>query len=139
MTPSRLFVYGTLRPRGRAFDLVAASVVRHQEAVLVDFALVGEGHRYPWCIEQPGAEVAGDLLWLRDVEAVLTTLDDYEGVSARNPEYRRVIAQVLTVDRQWEAWVYAGGPGVPPDAVAVSDNAWTRCDSERLRSDSGDL
>lgn len=125
MTLARLFVYGTLRPRGHAYGLVAGSVTRHQEAVLVDFALVGEGHRYPWCVERPGAEVTGDLLWLRGASEVLAALDDYEGVGEERPEYRRVIAPVLTVDRSLEAWVYVGGPGVPADAAPVPGNAWT--------------
>ena len=91
-------------------------------AVLVDYTLVGEGHRYPWCVESPGGEVAGDLLWIRDSDATLARLDEYEGIRQVDPEYLRVIAPVLTREGPANAWVYVGGPAVPPDAAPWS--AW---------------
>lgn len=124
MTLDRLFVYGTLRPRGHAFSLVEPVVVRHQPAVLTGYSLVGEGHRYPWCIESPGSEVSGDLLWLREVEGTLRRLDDYEGVDEPEPEYVRAVADVLTGDRVLPAWVYVGGPAVPGDVRAIDSGDW---------------
>lgn len=124
MTIDRLFVYGTLRPAGSAFDLISDLVVRHEPAVLVDHGLVGEGHRYPWCIEAPGQEVAGELLWLERVEEVLEAVDRYEGVDDPDPEYRRVLAEVMTSDGATSAWVYVGGPGVPPNAAWVGGGDW---------------
>lgn len=124
MTLDRLFVYGTLRPEASAFHLVADAVVRHEAAVLVDHALVGEGHRYPWCLDSPGGEVTGDVLWLREAEQTLVVLDQYEGVGEATPEYRRVIAPVLTRDGPSSAWVYVGGPGVSPDAGPVRGGDW---------------
>lgn len=120
----RLFVYGTLRPQGGAFDLVRPVVVRHQPAVLVGYALFGEGHRYPWCIESPGGEVVGDLLWLAEVEETLRRLDEYEGVCHREPEYIRSVADVLTGTDLISAWVYVGGSGVPGDARPVEGADW---------------
>lgn len=124
MTLDRLFVYGTLRPNRPAFELVAPVVVRHQPAVLMGYALVGEGHRYPWCIESPDGEVAGELLWLRDVEATLTMLDRYEGVDEPDPEYVRAVADVMTARRLLIAWVYVGGAGVPGDARPIEGGDW---------------
>lgn len=124
MTLRRLFVYGTLRPCGRAFEMVAAAVARHQPAVLSGYSLVGEGHRYPWCIESPGGEVAGELLWLRDVETTLRLLDEYEGVNQPTPEYIRTVADVLTGGRVLQAWVYVGGAGVPGDVRPIESGEW---------------
>ncbi len=124
MTLDRLFVYGTLRPSGAAFHLVADVVERHVAAVLVDYALVGEGHRYPWCVEAPGGEVAGEVLWIHSCESTLARLDEYEGLHEVDPEYQRVIAPVLTRDGPSTAWVYVGGPGVPPDAAPVPGSSW---------------
>ena len=120
----RLFVYGTLRPQGRAFSLVRPSVVRHQPAVLAGYSLVGEVHRYPWCGEAPNGEVAGELLWLRNVEEALAILDEYEGVDEPDPEYRRVVADVVVGSEMVSAWVYVGGPGVPGDVRPIDGGDW---------------
>ena len=122
----RLFVYGTLRPGARAYPMVEGAVERHQPAVLPGYGLVGEGHRYPWCIEAPGREVAGVLLWLNDPVRMLEHLDRYEGVDEDGPEYRRVALEVLTSDGECTAWVYVGGPGVPNDARPVDGDDWLR-------------
>ena len=121
---NRLFVYGTLRPRASAYDLVAGSVVAHCPAVLIDYVLVGEGHRYPWCVESPGNEISGDLLWLRDVEATLAALDSFEGVEEPDPEYRRVIGSILTQEGPSTAWVYVGGHGMPPGTDPIFGGDW---------------
>ena len=126
MTLDRLFVYGTLRPSGTAFDLVSEHVERCVPAVLVDYALVGEGHRYPWCVEAPGGEVAGEVLWMRNPESTLVRLDLYEGIQDTDPEYRRVIAPVLTREGPTTAWVYVGGPGVPPGIDPIPGGVWER-------------
>lgn len=124
MTFDRLFVYGTLRPSGHAFPLVEPVVVRHQPAVLTGYSLVGEGHRYPWCIESPGGEVAGELLWLREVEETLRRLDDYEGVHDAEPEYVRAVADVLTGNQIIPAWAYVGGIGMPGDVRPIEGTDW---------------
>lgn len=124
VTLDRLFVYGTLRPCGHAFELVAPVVVRHQPGVLSGYSLVGEGHRYPWCIEAPGGEVSGELLWLREVEATLARLDEYEGVSEPEPEYVRAVADVLTGMETVSAWVYVGGVGIPGDVRPIESGDW---------------
>lgn len=120
----RLFVYGTLRPGAGAYAMVEGSVERHQPAVLPGYGLVGEGHRYPWCIEASGREVAGALLWLDDPVRMLEHLDRYEGVDEDDPEYRRVTLGVLTADGEYPAWVYVGGPGVPNDARPLDGGDW---------------
>lgn len=120
----RLFVYGTLRPRGHAFELVRPVVIHHQPAVLTGYCLVGEGHRYPWCVESPGGEVAGDLLWLSEVDETLRRLDEYEGVDGPAAEYVRCVADVMTGHDVLTAWVYVGGPGVPGDVRPVEGVDW---------------
>lgn len=122
----RLFVYGTLRPGAQAYEVVKAAVRRHEPAVLPGYGLVGEGHRYPWCVEAPGREVAGTLLWLRDHDRMLEHLDRYEGVDEDAPEYRRVALDVLTSYGVRVAWVYVGGPGVPGEARPVPGDDWLR-------------
>jgi gamma-glutamylcyclotransferase (GGCT)/AIG2-like uncharacterized protein YtfP len=124
MMLDRIFVYGTLRPSGHAFHLVQPFVVRHCPAVLTGYILVGEGHRYPWCVKSPHGEVAGELLWLRDPERAFGVLDQYEGIHDPEPEYVRVVADVLIGNEIIPAWVYVGGPAVPGDAVVVEGGDW---------------
>lgn len=111
---------------GGAYRLIASLVTRHEEAVLPDHRLVGEGHRYPWCVESPGDEVAGNLLWLRRPVEALEIVDRYEGVDTARPEYRRAVVTVLTVEGRTQAWAYVGGPWVPPGAETVEGGDWLR-------------
>lgn len=124
MSLDRLFVYGTLRPQGQAFDLVESFVVRHLPAVLMGYVLVGEGHRYPWCVESTNGEVVGELLWLADIDSTFDLLDRYEGVDDQHPEYRRVVADVFTGEETLTAWAYVGGVGVPGDATVIEAGDW---------------
>lgn len=124
MSLERLFVYGTLRPHREAFELVRRVVVRHQPAVLTGYSLVAEGHRYPWCIESAGGEVAGDLLWLEEVEETLRRLDEYEGVDDPEPEYVRSVADVLIGSDMVSAWVYVGSACVAGDVHPIEDADW---------------
>lgn len=120
----RLFVYGTLRPGSQAYEVVAEAVRHHEPAVLPGYGLVGEGHRYPWCVQIPGREVAGTLLRLHDPARVLEHLDRYEGTDDLDPEYRRLALDVVTSGGVCVAWVYVGGPGVPDDARPIEGNDW---------------
>ena len=120
----RLFVYGTLRPEGQAFHLVAPLVRRHQPAVLTGYTLVAEGHRYPWCVKSAQGEVVGELLWLDDPAAALERLDAYEGVDEPDPEYLRLVADVHTGNEVLSAWVYVGGRAVPGDAHVIAGGDW---------------
>lgn len=122
----RLFVYGTLRPEGHAHHLVAPLVFHRQPAVLTGYSLVGEGHRYPWCVKSAAGEVVGELLWLRDVESALAELDVYEGIHDPEPEYVRLVADVHTGNEVLAAWVYVGGAAVPSDAQSVPGGDWLR-------------
>lgn len=124
MSLDRLFVYGTLRPHRHAFELVRPVVVRHQPAVLTGYSLVAEGHRYPWCVESAEGEVAGDLLWLSEVEGTLRRLDEYEGVHDPDPEYVRSVADVLVGSNVLPAWVYVGGACVAGDVHPLEGTDW---------------
>jgi gamma-glutamylcyclotransferase (GGCT)/AIG2-like uncharacterized protein YtfP len=126
VTLARLFVYGTLRPRGRSHGLIAPLVERHEEAVLFEFCLVGEGHRYPWCVASEGGEVIGDLLWLRRPDEALAVVDRYEGVDETRPEYCRMVVEVFTTAGALSAWAYLGGPGMPDEASEVGGGDWLR-------------
>lgn len=124
MNPRCLFVYGTLRPGGRAFGRIQRWVLAHEPAALPDYVLVGEGHRYPWCVEQPEGEVLGDILEIPAIELLLPRLDIYEGVDGPHPEYRRILAEVTVSSGSRTAWVYVGDVGVPQDARPVEGNSW---------------
>lgn len=126
MILDRLFVYGTLRTNGHAFHLVEALVETYQPAVLTGYALVGEGHRYPWCVKAAQGEVVGELLWLSDADSALELLDRYEGIHEPEPEYQRLVTDVHTGNQVLTAWAYVGGTAVPGDAVAVEGGEWAR-------------
>src|SRR5690606_20217289 len=72
-----------------------------------------------WCVKSARGEVVGELLWLRDPERALEVLDQYEGVDDPEPEYVRVVADVMIGREIVPAWLYVGGPAVPGAAVVV--------------------
>lgn len=96
-----VFVYGTLRPGGGAFEaLLAGRVEAVTPAELSGYGLRGRGRRYPYVVAEPGGRVRGELVTVDD--RLLPELDAYEG-----SEYRRERMQVETDDDDHaEAWVY---------------------------------
>lgn len=123
MTPF-LFVYGSLRPGGQGFDLIADDVEIEAPGVLRDHVLVGANYPYPWCISGWGGVVRGEVLALRQVPGLFDVLDEYEGADQPHPEYRRVVRSVTIGTDSVDAWVYVGGPAVPVDAVPVVGGDW---------------
>ena len=108
MTPSRLFVYGTLRD-----DTVVQGLLGHRlfgrSAVLRGYHReVDPAIGYPVILPREGATVVGKVL---DVDpGALAVLDAYEGA-----RYRRIIVQVETLEgRRLDAYVYVPAPTAAP-------------------------
>lgn len=112
MTPEYLFVYGTLRSGAqsemarllaRSADLIGLATFQGR-LYRVDYypAVVPSRHS--------GDQVKGEVYRLRDPDAVLPALDDYEGCGPGYPEpaeYIRRKEQVrLKGGETFEAWIY---------------------------------
>jgi gamma-glutamylcyclotransferase (GGCT)/AIG2-like uncharacterized protein YtfP len=88
-----LFVYGTLRSQ---FDNRYARLLRAQAELVGGATVPGSIYRvrdYPAYRSEPAAEVRGEMYRLRDPEATLRALDEYEGA-----DYDRVVVS--------GAWLY---------------------------------
>lgn len=111
--PDLLFVYGTLR-QGNT-NAMAAYLVAHAEFVTGGW-FQGQMYQisyYPGVIasNQPDDRVFGEVYRLKDAQAVLAVLDDYEECSAQHTqpaEYQRVQTQILAVDglALEQVWIY---------------------------------
>lgn len=111
--PDLLFVYGTLR-HGNA-NAMAAYLVAHAEFVTGGW-FQGQMYQisyYPGVIasDHPDDRVFGEVYRLKDAQAVLAALDDYEECSAQHTqpaEYQRVQTQILAVDglALEQVWIY---------------------------------
>jgi gamma-glutamylcyclotransferase (GGCT)/AIG2-like uncharacterized protein YtfP len=120
VTPARLpfFVYGTLRPGQANHDLFLRGRIRSEEPGRLTGALLYDGPGYPYAVEEPGGEVAGELVTPRsdayaELLAVLDELEEYSPGDPRNL-YERVARQVIrTADgTSVRAWVYVAAPPV---------------------------
>ena len=92
-----LFVYGTLRSE---FDNAYALSLRTQAEFVGNATVRGSIYRvdfYPAYKEGPGGEVHGEVYRLKDADATLASLDDYEGDG-----FERVKVETS----QGEAWIY---------------------------------
>lgn len=125
MRAHHLFVYGTLRPGGGAFDSVLGHfAVSVSEAVLEDHALFGRGLPYPFVTPEPGARVVGALVELPPgrLEQALSALDAYEG-----DEYRRLVVDVGDLGDTVRAHLYVAAPHVELDqASRIPSGDWTQ-------------
>ena len=100
-----LFVYGSLRSAHPAHALVSPYVAGIAPATTTGRLLVMAGG-YPGLLDDPTAHVTGEMLQLRDVDAALAVLDEYEGV-----EYQRVLRAVTLADgSERHAWCYVPTP-----------------------------
>jgi nicotinate-nucleotide--dimethylbenzimidazole phosphoribosyltransferase len=107
-----LFVYGSLRSVHPAHARVSPYVADIAPATAAGrLALLGGG--YPGLVDDISARVTGELLTLRDLDAALAALDDYEG-----DEYRRVLRAVTLADGNPRlAWCYVA------TAAALADGS----------------
>jgi gamma-glutamylcyclotransferase (GGCT)/AIG2-like uncharacterized protein YtfP len=103
VTPTAVFVYGTLLPGEERWPLVEAHVVAARPAT-VRGALFDTGAGYPCALFDRDGTIPGAVLELRpgDVDTVLAILDEVEGVDLGL--YERV---VVTTDANEPAWSYA--------------------------------
>lgn len=101
---NRLFVYGSLRRMGGAFErLLADAALDVREAILDDHALFGWGLPYPFVRPESGSRVVGDVVEIdpQRIEEVLQAVDEYEGA-----DYRRVVVEVDAEGETITAYVY---------------------------------
>lgn len=110
------FVYGTLRPGEPNHDLFLRGRTLAEEPAVLDGALLYDGPGYPYVVEEPGAQVRGELVTVRPEEYVgllrdLDGLEDYVPGDARNL-YERVEREVGIGSRRVRAWVYIAAPAV---------------------------
>lgn len=105
--PDLIFVYGSLRSE---FDNPYARKLR-ESAELVGRATVPGSifmiEKYPGYKTEPEGIVQGELWSLRDPEATLAILDEYEGEA-----YNRILID--------NAWIYLYNGAVDPDRRIVS-------------------
>lgn len=107
---NRLFVYGSLRRMGGAFErLLADAALDVRDAVLDDHALFGWGLPYPFVRPESGRQVVGDVVEIDPdrIEEVLREVDDYEGA-----DYRRVVVEVDADGESVTAHVYLAEPSI---------------------------
>ena len=107
---NRLFVYGSLRRMGGAFErLLAEAAIDVTEGVLADHALFGWGLPYPFVRPERGRRVIGDLVEIDPdrIEQVLMAVDEYEGA-----DYRRVVVEVDAEGDTVTAFVYLADQSV---------------------------
>lgn len=121
----RLFVYGTLRSAHAAHARVRAHVVDAAPAT-VRGRVYALPDGYPGMLDDARGVVVGELLRLRDVEAALAALDEYEG-----DEYQRVIRPaILAGGDALQAWCYVlVDAAIARRGVLVDSGdwlAWTR-------------
>ncbi len=106
-----VFVYGTLRPDGRAFQRIALFVRAIESAVMPGADLYDLG-AYPMAL--PGRrQVVGELLTLHNgvYAYALHRLDRYEGYDAVRDDglyLRRRVTVMAAEDRSVFAWTYLG-------------------------------
>ena len=101
---NRLFVYGSLRRMGGAFErLLADAAIEIRDGVLDDHALFGWGLPYPFVRPESGRRVVGDVVEIDPdrIEEVLEAVDEYEGA-----DYRRVVVEVDADGETVTAFVY---------------------------------
>ncbi len=117
-----IFVYGTLRSRGAAAQLLEDGVVDRQGAVLAGHALYGKSLPYPFMTAEPGRSVVGELVRLADDRAatMLERLDDYEG-----GEYRRTVVTVRAGGSAIEAFAWVAiDPGALAEDERIDSGDW---------------
>lgn len=139
MRPGRLFVYGTLRPGGRAprrlRDLLETRADRIGTGTVP--GRLHDAGAYPVAVElsAPGRRAAprihGVVYILEEPGQVLAALDAYEGVRPGGEGlFRRDVARIRLDSggavRAWIYW-YDGDPGGLP---VIGDGRWTTADED---------
>jgi gamma-glutamylcyclotransferase (GGCT)/AIG2-like uncharacterized protein YtfP len=113
--PSRLFVYGSLQPGGRAWGRLAPALDGEPRRATLPGTLLDTGFGYPAMVRHPGSGVPGWVVPVRDPAALLPALDAYEG-----PGYVRV--RVVVPGTGEVCWSYVWTAGV--DGFRILDGGW---------------
>lgn len=107
---NRIFVYGSLRPMGGAFERILGEVaVSVEDAVLRGHALYGWGLPYPFVSPDTTRAVIGSVVEVdpAHLDRVLDLIDDYEG-----DDYERLVVDVDISESSIKAHVYIARAGV---------------------------
>jgi gamma-glutamylcyclotransferase (GGCT)/AIG2-like uncharacterized protein YtfP len=107
-----LFVFGTLRRGEENHHFLAGRFTRALSATLFDFRRITAAHGFPSIVRGPGESVAGEVYFLNPETYEETLrgcdrLEDLEPGQLFGAYYRRMTAQVTTVEGTVTAWVYA--------------------------------
>ena len=97
-----IFVYGTLRS---TFDNEYARLLRADSLFLGPAAVRGAVRHsagYPAFLPEPDGEVVGELYRMKNPEATLARLDEYEGDG-----YERTVVSASAGTGNFEAWIYS--------------------------------
>lgn len=112
----RLFVYGTLKRKGRMRALTSARLAEPRPGVLRGYRKYDTGAGYPVIFPDPDREVEG-LIWEIEADA-LAYIDHYEGADRVPPVYFRREEQVECEGETLTAQVYVGNPAAFPDLLS---------------------
>lgn len=99
--PDRVFVYGTLMPGRRAWELIAPHVVGDPAPAWLPGRVHDTGRGYPALRRGGPGRALGMVLRLADPPASLPVLDAYEG-----SDYRRVRALTHRPEESGPAWLW---------------------------------
>lgn len=103
--PSKIFVYGTLKPGGRNYHL-AQGVTGAEAGYLEGYTLLHfDPEGYPAMVPGEG-RVYGFVLTFADIEAALPPLDALEGCDLTPPEYERLVVAVQPSGERVWTYVY---------------------------------
>ncbi|MEV6761540.1 gamma-glutamylcyclotransferase family protein [Streptomyces sp. NPDC051105] len=112
------FVYGTLRPGEVNHDLFLRGRTVSEEPGRLPGAVLYDGPGYPYAVEEPGADVRGELVTARpeSYDRLLLELDELEECVPGDPHGLYVRVERDVVRRRdgaaVRAWVYLAGAAV---------------------------
>lgn len=107
-----LFIYGTLKSNKRNRSVVDDFVERYIDVVAQDVSLASETYGLPMMFRSHGAQVKGELTYLKESTAGLAAnrLDFFEGAPYM---YQRELVQVKVDDKTINAWAYLYSKNIP--------------------------
>lgn len=114
---AKIFVYGTLREKGRNFDQIKDLIISSQKGT-VSGVLYVRKDKYVFLTSEKGV-VVGELLLIKGGDAALRLFDVFEG-----REYQRKIVAVHTRTGVNTAYVYYYSGKIPPDSQRINSGDW---------------
>ncbi|MEU9152354.1 gamma-glutamylcyclotransferase family protein [Streptomyces sp. NPDC048417] len=119
------FVYGTLRPGEINHDLFLRGRTVSEEPGRLPGAVLYDGPGYPYAVEEPGADVCGELVTAHpeSYDRLLLELDELEECVPGDPRGLYVRVERDVVRRRdgaaVRAWVYLAGAAVAAELRAA--------------------